>query len=106
MQPLDVSLNKPFKDNVREEWQNWMFHAENLFTKGGAMRAARLDVLCEFMIKALGNVKKEIVKSFFKCGISKAMDGTEDELLYESEDENEAEVDSPDSDWDPYYMKL
>ena len=27
----------------------------------------------------------------------------EDELLYESEDENEAEVDSPDSDWDPYY---
>ena len=31
------------------------------------------------------------------------MDVTDDELLYESEDENEAEVDSPDSDWDPYY---
>ena len=24
-------------------------------------------------------------------------------LLYESEDENEAEVDSPDTDWDLYY---
>ena len=31
------------------------------------------------------------------------MDGTEDKLLYESEDENEAEVDSPDSDWYHYY---
>ena len=31
------------------------------------------------------------------------MDGKEDELLYECEDENENEVDSPDSDWDPYY---
>ena len=31
------------------------------------------------------------------------MDDTEDELLHESEDENEANVDSPDSDCDPYY---
>ena len=34
-----------------------------------------------------------------------AMDGTEDELLYEREDESDAEVDLPDSDWDPYYAK-
>ena len=101
LQPLDVSLNKPFKGNVREEWNNWMLNGEKSFTKGGTMRAASLDVLCEFVIKAWGNVKKEsVVKSFKKCGISNAMDGTEDELLYESEDE--AEVDSPDSDWDPY----
>ena len=33
------------------------------------------------------------------------MDGIDGELLYESEDENEAKVDSPDSDWDPYYDK-
>ena len=31
------------------------------------------------------------------------MDCAEDELLYESEDENEVEVHSPDSDWGPYY---
>ena len=44
-----------------------------------------------------------MVNSFKKCSISNAIDGTQDELLYESEDENEAEVDSLDSDWDPYY---
>ena len=31
------------------------------------------------------------------------MDGTEDELLYESEDENIVKVDFPNSHWDPYY---
>ena len=31
------------------------------------------------------------------------MDGTEDELLCESDDENIAEVDSTDMDWGPYY---
>ena len=30
------------------------------------------------------------------------MDGTENELLCESEDENETENDSPESDWDHY----
>ena len=54
----------------------------------------------ELVIKARGNVKK---KTFChkKCGISNAVDGTEDELPYVSEDEDEAEVVSLDSDWDP-----
>ena len=30
------------------------------------------------------------------------MDGTEDDLVYESEDEDETEVDSPEPDWNPY----
>ena len=101
LQPLDVSLNKPFKDYVREEWNNWMQNEEKSFTKGGSMRAASLDVLCEMVIKSWDKVKTEsVVKSFKKCGISNAMDGTEDDLLYESEDEEE--VDSPDPTWDPY----
>ena len=29
LQPLDISLNKPFKDNMREERNNWMLHGEN-----------------------------------------------------------------------------
>ena len=37
--------------------------------------------------------KESVVKSSRKCGISNAMNGTEDELPYESEDEKEAEVD-------------
>ena len=52
LQPLNVSLNKPFKCNVREQWNEWMMNGEKSFTKNGAMRSASLDVLCEFVIKA------------------------------------------------------
>ena len=79
-----------------------MLHEENSFTNGGAMRDASLDLLCEFVIKAW-HAKSKRSKVIKKCGISNAMDDTEYELLYESEDENEAEVDSPDSDCDPYH---
>ena len=59
LQPLDVSLNKPFKDNIREQWNEWMLNGQKSFTKGGAMRSASLDVLCEFVIKAWDKVKVE-----------------------------------------------
>jgi hypothetical protein len=41
-----------------------------------------------------------VIKSFKKCSISNAMDGTEDDLLWDTDDE--AETDPPDTEWDPY----
>ena len=70
LQPLDVSLNKPFKENVRDEWNSWMMHGKKSFTKGEGMCAAFLYILCEFVIKSWGNVKTEsAVRSFKKCGM-------------------------------------
>ena len=66
LQPLDVSVNKPFKGNVREQWNEWMMNGEKSFRKNGAMRSASLDVLCEFVIKAWDNVKVECHKIFLK----------------------------------------
>ena len=79
---LDVSLSKPFKDDVRDEWDNWMLHGKNRSQK--AMLTASLDVFCQFVIRAWGNVTTEsVVMSLKKCGISGEIDDTEDELLYE-----------------------
>jgi hypothetical protein len=76
LQPLDACLNEPFNDHMREQWNNWMISNEMFYKKSGAMHAASLDVLCDFMIKSRGKVKVETVtKSFKKCGISNAMDG-------------------------------
>jgi hypothetical protein len=65
-----------------------MMSGNKSYTKCGAMRAASLDVLCDF-----------VIKSFKNCGISNAMDGTEDGLLW---DTDRAETDSPDTEWDLY----
>ena len=60
LQPLDVSLNKPFKDRLCEKWSTWMIEGKTSFTAGGNMERA-----C----------------STKKCSISNAIDGTEEEDL-------------------------
>ena len=71
------------------------------------MRAPKLNVPCKFVIKAWSDTDKEIVmKSFQKCGIWTASDGTEDDLLWEENEDNEDEVNatnaSSDSEIDLY----
>ncbi|KAG7175646.1 Pogo transposable element-like 48 [Homarus americanus] len=97
LQPLDVSLNKPFKDNISSEWNKWMVEGEKSFTKRGNMRAPPLDVLCEFVMWSWEAVCAEtVVKSLKKCGISNTTDGEEDDLLWR--DKGEEEDDSTNND--------
>jgi hypothetical protein len=87
LQPLDVCLNKPFKDHMCEHWNNWMMSGEKSYKKGGAMHAASLDVLCDFVIKSWEKVKVEtMIISFKKCGIFNALDGTKDDFLWDTDD--------------------
>ncbi|KFD72355.1 hypothetical protein M514_15628 [Trichuris suis] len=79
LQPLDVCLNKPFKDHMREEWMEWMSNGQKTYTAGGCMRAPPLEVMCEFVIKAWKKINADtVMKSFRKCCIYKASEGRED----------------------------
>ncbi|KAJ1130292.1 hypothetical protein NDU88_008646 [Pleurodeles waltl] len=103
VQPLDVCLNKPFKDRIREQWNEWMVSGEKSFTKGGNMRAPQLDVLCKFVIKAWNDIDAEtVIKSFKKCGISNSLDGMEDDYLWQDEEKAEDETTPSDTELDPY----
>jgi hypothetical protein len=54
-----------------------------------------------FVIKSWEKVKVEmVIKSVKKCGISNAMHGTSDDLLWDTD--VEAETDSPDTESDPH----
>lgn len=95
LQPLDVSLNKPFKDRLRHEWNQWMMEGEKTYTTGGNMRAPSLDILCDFVIKSWDAVAAEtMIKSFKKCGISNSLQGQEDDMLWNDSD-TETDVESP-----------
>ncbi|XP_072135172.1 polycystin-1-like protein 2 [Mobula birostris] len=102
LQPLDVCLNKPFKEFMRRQWNEWMMSGYQSFTPAGNIRAA-------FVLQSWEEMKAEcIVKAFKKCSISNALDGTEDHLLWEEDDGDlaaskaandvEAEIDNPHDD--------
>ena len=89
VQPLDVCLNKPFKDRLREKWMTWMMSGEKTFTPGGQLQAASLVTVCQWVKESWQELSKEMVeRSFKKCGISNALDGTEDDLVWEEEEDS------------------
>ena len=99
VQPLDVCLNKPFKDRLREKWMTWMMSGEKTFTPGGQLRAASLVTVCQWVKESWQELSKEMVeRSFKKCGISNALDGTEDDLVWEEEADSSQVEEEPDCD--------
>ena len=44
-QPLDVSLNKPFKDKLRNMWSKWMIFGTCESTKGGNLKNLGFDLV-------------------------------------------------------------
>ena len=47
VQPLDVCLNKPFKDRLRAKWNIWMSSGQFSYTKGGNLKKLRYDIICK-----------------------------------------------------------
>jgi hypothetical protein len=87
-QPLDVAINKPFKDNLRKEWYFWMFNSGAGYTVGGNLRRAKISDVCGWVIRAWENISNDIIiRSFKKCSISNALDGSEDDAVYEEIDD-------------------
>src|SRR6185437_4402889 len=73
-QPLDVAINKPFKDNLHKEWHLWMANGGAGETAAGNLRRARLSEVCGWVKRSWDNISDEvIIKSFKKCGISNSL---------------------------------
>ena len=93
LQPADLSWNKPFKDHLREAWDDWLINGEHTFTKGKNMRKPTISLMLQWIVEAWESLSTDIIiRSFKKPGISNAMDGTEDDMLWigdEDDDENE-----------------
>lgn len=77
LQPLYVSLSKPFKDNVRRLYIEWMAAGNYALTPGGKIKRPPIKMLCEWVLEAWNMIPRDIIgKSFKKTGISNRLDGT------------------------------
>lgn len=99
LQPADVSWNKPFKAFIQDKWDTWMVNGDHTFTAGGKMRKPTNKVLLQWVKESWDSLSEAlIVKSFKKVGISNALDGTEDECLWDSDSsdsDSDAELEFP-----------
>ena len=86
-----------------------MAHGQKSYTPAGNLRPPALDTLAQWVLDSWNDIEPSIViKSFKKCCISNAMNGTEDDMLWEDviQDrqvaENEDEIDDVVDQDDPY----
>lgn len=103
LQPLDKSLNKPFKDNVLRKYLAWMISGPFDYTLAGMKKVPSRNLVLRWVHEAWREIPVEMVaKSFKTCGISNSLNGTEDDEVYtdeaheidDDEEDNEFEMES------------
>ena len=95
LQPIDVSINKPFKDRLRQQYLTWIVDPAHELTETGKIKRAAPSEVTRWVSAAWKAILESIiVRSFKKCCISNALDRFEDDILWEDNGE-----DKDDSDW-------
>lgn len=95
LQPLDVCLNKPMKDYVRTAYNEWLIDGEHALMPAGHLKRATLNDLAKWVHNAWKALPRAmVVHSFKKCGLSNALDGSEDDCLRSMDSEKELSSDS------------
>ena len=90
LQLLDVSLNKPFKDGVRKKWMQWMADSIHKFTASGRQKKPSEELICSWISQVWNDIPAEMITaSFLKCGITNNLDGSQDDLVYDSTEDTD-----------------
>ncbi|CAG8719992.1 11653_t:CDS:1, partial [Gigaspora rosea] len=77
-----------------------MLNGSNGLTEKGNLKRADLNTVCRWVLNAWEDISEDIIiRSFKKCGISNCLSGSEDHLIYESDEDSEEE-DSDENDKD------
>lgn len=102
LQPLDVCLNKPVKDYIKQEYNKWLSNDDLPLTATGKVKRASASTIAQWVSIAWKRIPEEMVrKSFKKCCISNNLDGSEDDILYEDHVlQNDEVMSSSDEDTD------
>ena len=72
LQPLDVSINKPFKDKIRAMYKDWVQDeslSSNNVTKQSNIKTPSNDLMIDWVLKSLAEINASMIKKSFKtCG--------------------------------------
>ncbi|KAG0428091.1 hypothetical protein HPB47_024889 [Ixodes persulcatus] len=80
------------KDRVRVLYNEWLTSGSHSFTTSGRLKRAPLETLAGWAREAWATIPSAsamVERSFKKCGIANALDGTEDDMLWSAESDKE-----------------
>ncbi|CAG8709537.1 2440_t:CDS:2 [Dentiscutata erythropus] len=82
LQPLDISVNKPFKNRMRNKWEEWMDKGEKKYTKKGNLKKASYKLVYELVSETWREISSNLlIKSFEASGLVLNPDGSEDDMI-------------------------
>jgi len=85
LQPLDVSVNKPLKDRLRQRFKDWFSefgHKKENQTPSGYFRPPKYQTLGQWLVEEWDKLPMKIVEKAFKvCGLTLKIDHSEDHLI-------------------------
>ena len=65
LQPLDITVNKPFKDQLRTKWENWMMGGIHEYNKTGQMKRPSYKDIVAWIVESWAAVNKNCVRNGF-----------------------------------------
>ena len=73
-----------------------MLDGNHTFTPAGCIQKPDLRQICRWVLESWNAISPDTIKhSFLKCCITNALDGTEDDVLWEETDESDLFADNP-----------
>ena len=61
LQPLDVVINKPFKDRLRQLWQDWMINGKHQFMASGKQKKPTKNQVLQWIKTAWKTIPESMV---------------------------------------------
>ncbi len=81
-QPLDIAINKPFKNNLCKEWYLWIVNGNAGETISKNLHYAKLNNVCRWIKYTWKGISDKIfIKSFKTCEISNSLDNEEFDII-------------------------
>lgn len=67
LQPMDLGVNKPFKDRIRKSWELWMSLDEHMndYTKKGYRRQVDRQTFIDWVEQAWDDINEDTIKNSF-----------------------------------------
>lgn len=70
LQPLDVSINKPFKENLRQEYEDWIRNPDRKKTPTGRLQKASTSTVAMWISDAWKRVRPEVIVNLLRNAAS------------------------------------